>query len=63
MRTKKTGNENIKVQITIPKPVLTQIDQLTNKLFMSRTQWFLKLALDELKNENKNEKNFIKIDI
>lgn len=63
MRTKKTGNENIKVQITIPKPVLTQIDQLTNKLFMSRTQWFLKLALDELKKENKNEKNFIKIDI
>lgn len=63
MQTKKTGNENIKVQITIPKPVLTQIDQLTNKLFMSRTQWFLKLALDELKKENKNEKNFIKIDI
>ena len=63
MRTKKTGKENIKVQITIPKPVLTQIDQLTNKLFMSRTQWFLKLALDELKKENKNEKNFIKIDI
>ena len=30
---------------------------------MSRTQWFLKLALDELKKENKNEKNFIKIDI
>ena len=63
MRTKKPGNVNIKVQITIPKPVLTQIDQLTNKLFMSRTQWFLKLALDELKKENKNEKNFIKIDI
>lgn len=63
MRTKKTGNENIKVQITIPKLVLTQIDQLINKLFMSRTQWFLQLALDELKKENKNEKNFIKIDI
>lgn len=63
MRTKKPGNENIKVQITIPKLVLTQIDQLINKLFMSRTQWFLQLALDELKKENKNEKNFIKIDI
>lgn len=63
MRTKKPENENIKVQITIPKLVLTQIDQLINKLFMSRTQWFLQLALDELKKENKNEKNFIKIDI
>lgn len=63
MRTKKQGAENIKVQIAIPKPVLTQIDQLTSKLFMSRTQWFLQLALDELKKENKNEKKLIEIDI
>lgn len=63
MRTKKQGLTNIKVQINVPKPVLDQIDQLINKLFMSRTQWFLQLALDELKRESKDEKKIIDIDI
>lgn len=53
---------NAKVQITIPKSILDQIDKLTDELFMSRTQWFLQLAIEELRKNSTEEKKIIEID-
>ena len=58
----KNKRSNVKVQITVPKSILEQVDKLSGKLFMSRTQWFLQLAIEELRKNSTEEKKIIEID-
>lgn len=58
MRTK-----NIKVQITLPKQIVEDIDEELKESLISRSTWFLKVAKAELEKKGIRNKKILKLDI
>lgn len=53
-----------KIQLTFPEEIVIQIDKEIAKNFSTRSNWFLKLALEELKRKKGNEmRKIIELDV
>lgn len=52
---------SVKLQITLPKEILETIDEELKRIFMSRSQWFLKLATEELQKKKKDVKKTLEL--
>jgi metal-responsive CopG/Arc/MetJ family transcriptional regulator len=55
--------KTIKVQLTLPEEIVTKIDKEIAISFSTRSGWFLKIALEELKRSEQNVKKVIDLDI
>jgi metal-responsive CopG/Arc/MetJ family transcriptional regulator len=52
-----------KVQLTLPEEIMERIDKDILETFSTRSGWFLKLAIEELKRKESNIKKVIELDI
>lgn len=55
--------KTIKVQLTLPEEVIKKIDEEISTSFSTRSGWFLKIALEELKRKEQNVRKIIELDI
>ena len=55
--------KSIKIQLTLPEEVVQKIDVEIANSFSTRSGWFLKIALEELKRKEQNVKKIIDLDI
>jgi metal-responsive CopG/Arc/MetJ family transcriptional regulator len=55
--------KTIKVQLTLPEEVMNRVDKEIARSFSTRSGWFLKIALEELKRIERNVKKVIDLDI
>ena len=55
--------EKVRIQISIPKKLLEEIDTDTKETFLSRSLWFTRIALNALKRKKLNINQVIDLDI
>lgn len=55
--------ERIRVQLSVPKEIMDEIDKEISETYSTRTAWLLKAAINELKRKKQNIKKVIDLDI
>jgi metal-responsive CopG/Arc/MetJ family transcriptional regulator len=55
--------KSIKIQLSLPEEIVKKIDKDVSETFSTRSGWFLKLAIEELKRKESNIKKVIDLNI